>query len=310
MPFDELDYDYAASVAQKALQCMADHRVSATPDNFKVWFIYSMGVSSDLQRAIDVLIDNKRKFDSVINRDLFSTYISSTDGSAASIATQQLRAVMGAAQVFLATAIADNHSQMRAISDVAGQTEAGVDPKMLVQQLVNELAKAASRATRLEAGFAEKTRELEAIQESLTKSEERAKTDTLTGLPNRRRLEEFFRAEQIAAMEQGEPLSVLLLDIDRFKKFNDSFGHGVGDQVLRLMAQVLRDKLRNIDLPARYGGEELIVVLPAADLAMAAIIAGPLPNATSPADRLAKTCRRSPCRSVRGSFGRVKPWRI
>lgn len=69
-------------------------------------------------------------------------------------------------------------------------------------------------------------------QESLTKSEERAKTDTLTGLPNRRRLEEFFRAAQIAAMEQGEPLSVLLLDIDHFK-FNDSFGHSVGDQVLR-----------------------------------------------------------------------------
>lgn len=95
--FDELDYDYAASVAQNALQCMADHRVPATPDNFKVWFIYSMGVSSDLQRAIEVLIDNKRKFDSVINRDLFSTYISSTDGSAASIATQQLHTVMGAA---------------------------------------------------------------------------------------------------------------------------------------------------------------------------------------------------------------------
>lgn len=271
--FDELDYDYAASVAQKALQCLADHGVPATPDNFNVWFIYSMGVPSDLQRAIDVLIDNKRKFDSVINRDLFSTYVASTNGSAATIATQQLHAVMGAAQVFLATAIEDNHSQMRAISDVAGQTEAGADPKMLVQQLVNELAKAASRATRLEAGFAEKTRELKAIQESLTKSEERAKTDTLTGLPNRRALDEFFRTAQIAAMEQGEPLSVLLLDIDHFKKFNDSFGHGVGDQVLRLMAQVLRDKVRNVDLPARYGGEELIVVLPTADLAMAATIA-------------------------------------
>lgn len=271
--FDELDYDCAASVARKAVQCMADHRVPATPDNFSVWFVYAMGVQSELQRAIDILIGNKRRFDSVINRDLFSTYVASPDGSAASIASQQLHSVMRAARAFLATAIADNDSQMRAISDVAGQTEAGTDPQMLVQQLVNELAKAAGRATRLEAGFAEKTRELEAIQESLTKSEQRAKTDTLTGLPNRRALDEFFRTAQIAAMEKGESLSVLLLDIDHFKRFNDSFGHGVGDQVLRLMAQVLRDKVRNVDLPARYGGEELIVVLPAADLAMATVIA-------------------------------------
>lgn len=271
--FDELDYDYAASVAQKAMQCMAEQRVPATPDNFNVWFVYSMGVPSDLQRAIDILIGNKRRFDAVINRDLFSTYIATADGSAASMASQRLHSVMDAAQAFLAAAIADNHSQMRAISVVAGQTEAGADPKMLVQQLVDELAKAASRATRLEASFAEKTRELETIQESLTKSEERARTDTLTGLPNRRALDEFFRTAQIAAMEQGEPLSVLLLDIDHFKKFNDNFGHGVGDQVLRLLAQVLRDKVRNVDLPARYGGEELIVVLPTADLATATAIA-------------------------------------
>ena len=77
------------------------------------------------------------------------------------------------------------------------------------------------------------------IRNSLNKSEERARTDTLTGLPNRRALEEFFRTAQIAAMEKGEPLSVLLIDIDHFKRFNDDFGHGVGDQVLRLMAKVV-----------------------------------------------------------------------
>ena len=132
---------------------------------------------------------------------------------------------------------------------------------------MNELAKAAARATKLETSFVEKTRELDMIRDSLNKSEERARTDTLTGLPNRRALDEFFRTAQIAAMEKGEPLSVLLIDIDHFKKFNDDFGHGVGDQVLRLMAKVLRERVREVDLPARYGGEELIAVLPGAELA-------------------------------------------
>jgi diguanylate cyclase len=137
---------------------------------------------------------------------------------------------------------------------------------------MNELAHAATRATRLEAGFAEKTRELDVIRDSLSRSEKRARTDTLTGLANRRALDEFLRKAQVTA-DWGEPLSVLMLDIDYFKAFNDNFGHSVGDEVLRLMAKVLRERVRKQDLPARYGGEEMIAVMPGADLALCAEIA-------------------------------------
>ena len=152
---------------------------------------------------------------------------------------------------------------------------------MLIETLMNELAKAATRASKLEAGFAEKSRELDMIRESLSQSEERARTDTLTGLPNRRALEEFFRAAQAESMEKGQPLSALLIDIDHFKRFNDSFGHGVGDQVLRLVAKALRERVREIDLPARYGGEELIAVLPDTDLAGCAVVAERIRRALS-----------------------------
>ena len=100
------------------------------------------------------------------------------------------------------------------------------------------------------------------------------RTDTLTGLPNRRALEEFFRkARRSRRWSRTSRSARSLIDIDHFKRFNDEFGHGVGDQVLRLMAKVLREGVRDIDLPARYGGEELIVILPNAGLATAAAIA-------------------------------------
>ncbi len=67
-------------------------------------------------------------------------------------------------------------------------------------------------------------------------------------------------------METGEPLSILMIDIDHFKQFNDSYGHQIGDQVLRLVAKVLQESVREGDLAARYGGEELIAVLPEATL--------------------------------------------
>jgi diguanylate cyclase len=266
---DEVDFEYATSVAEKTLRLMSQQRVPPTPNNFHLWFKYSLDTTSDLKRAIDILIGNKRKFDATTNHDLFATYVGShsTDAAVVTEVSEQLHSVMACAKQFLTTAISDNRTQIRAISDVADRSEAGVDPKFLVESLMNELAKAATRATKLEASFVEKTRELDIIRDSLNKSEERARTDTLTGLPNRRALEEFFRTAQIAAMEKGEPLSVFLIDIDHFKKFNDDFGHGVGDQVLRLMAKVLRERVREIDLPARYGGEELIAVLPGAELA-------------------------------------------
>jgi diguanylate cyclase len=266
---DELDFEYATSVAEKAMHAMAGQRVPPTPNNFQVWFKYALATPADLKRTIDILIANKRKFDAATNQGLFETYIGSqgADEAAAHKTSQQLHSVMASAKQFLTTAIADNRSHMEAIGGVAEAGEAGADPKFLIESLMSELAIAATRATKLEASFVEKSRELDTIRDSLNKSEERARTDTLTGLPNRRALDEFFRVAQIAAMERDEPLSALLIDIDHFKTFNDTFGHAVGDQVLRLVAKALRDRVRDVDLPARYGGEELIAVLPGADLA-------------------------------------------
>ena len=227
---------------------MAGQRVPPTPNNFHVWFNYVLGTPPVLKRAIDILIGNKRKFDAATNREMFANYIGAKaeNEAVAYDVSQQLHLVMSSAKQFLTTAIADNRTQMAVISDVSERSEAGVDPKMLIESLMSELAKAATRAAKLEASFVEKSRELDTIRNSLTKSEERAKTDTLTGLPNRRALEEFFRTAQLAAMETGRPSAYLLIDIDHFKRFNDEFGHGVGDQVLQADGQgVARGRARD-----------------------------------------------------------------
>jgi diguanylate cyclase (GGDEF)-like protein len=92
-------------------------------------------------------------------------------------------------------------------------------------------------------------------------------TDPLTGLANRRRLDEFLRAELLRLRRSGAPLAAVMADLDHFKRVNDSHGHAVGDEVLRRFASLLRDRVRQTDLPARLGGEEFIVVLPMTDLA-------------------------------------------
>jgi len=92
-------------------------------------------------------------------------------------------------------------------------------------------------------------------------------TDDLTSLPNRRAFTEAAVAELVRARRSGRPLAVALVDLDDFKRINDTFGHSTGDRILRDVADVLREHFREIDLPSRLGGEEFAVLLPETDLA-------------------------------------------
>jgi diguanylate cyclase len=111
------------------------------------------------------------------------------------------------------------------------------------------------------------------VRGSLKVAEKSSRTDALTGLANRRAFDEFLRSAQIRSMEHGELLSIILIDIDHFKHFNDNFGHQLGDHVLRLIAGVLAKGVRQNDFAGRYGGEELVAVLPGADLQVCRTIA-------------------------------------
>jgi diguanylate cyclase (GGDEF)-like protein len=93
-----------------------------------------------------------------------------------------------------------------------------------------------------------------------------AVTDSLTSLSNRRAFDDALTAEWRRAARSGRPLSLLMLDIDHFKRFNDSFGHQAGDECLRSVAAAIRANVRQaVDTPARYGGEEFAVILPYTD---------------------------------------------
>ncbi len=100
-----------------------------------------------------------------------------------------------------------------------------------------------------------------ALQEANQRLAEVSRTDDLTGLANRRAFLEACEAELLRARRSGRPFSIVLADVDHFKRVNDTWGHAVGDGVLRAVAEAVRGALRQQDLVARWGGEELILLL-------------------------------------------------
>ncbi|GAB7044225.1 MULTISPECIES: diguanylate cyclase [Catenuloplanes] len=143
-----------------------------------------------------------------------------------------------------------------AVRLIAGQLSVSLDNALLYASLERKVA--------------ERTEALRAANEQL---ELLAVTDPLTGLANRRRLAEVLEESWRRAVRPGLSLAVALIDVDRFKLFNDSYGHPAGDECLRSVARTLLRAVRDTDTVARFGGEEFAAVLPGADLETAIVVA-------------------------------------
>jgi diguanylate cyclase (GGDEF)-like protein len=127
------------------------------------------------------------------------------------------------------------------------------------ERYVASLAIDVTRAAAAEAEVAHYQKELEAVNSQL---HELSITDALTGVKNRRAFDKRVQHEFALAVRHNLPLSLMMLDADHFKSFNDTFGHAEGDIMLRQMATTIQSNVRETDMVARYGGEEFAVILP------------------------------------------------
>ncbi len=122
------------------------------------------------------------------------------------------------------------------------------------------------RTEELEQRNAEQREIVACLETTRAELERLAREDALTGLANRRGFDARLELEYQRAVRQQSPLSLAMVDLDRFKRVNDAFGHAIGDEVLRRVGTILRENCRAGDLPARYGGEEFAIALPDTNL--------------------------------------------
>ena len=271
------EHERTMAFAELALGQIRSLRQSAVPRNYEIWYVYATGYNSPLNKIINETLARNGHLTEADLEQIYETYLSHLK------TTDRIDKVG-------ARVIGEIDDVMRLIDDALEMSTSydaslsGASEKLTSAQSREEIRSVVDTLTKsthemrdtnkaLEERLALSRTEISSLQQSLEAIRAESLTDPLTGLGNRKYFDRSIETLVQSAMASGEPLSLLMFDIDHFKSFNDSYGHLTGDQVLRLVGMSLKQTIKGQDITARYGGEEFAVVLPNTALRQALTVA-------------------------------------
>ena len=271
------EHERTMAFAEIALAQIKSLRQSAIPRNYEIWYVYATGYNSPLNKIINETLARNGKLTEADLEQIYETYLSQIK------ITDRIDKVG-------ARVIGEIDGVMKLINDALGMSASYDDSlsgatqklavaehrdqvKAIVESLVKSTRQMRGTNKALEERLTLSKTEISNLQQSLEAIRAESLTDPLTGLGNRKYFDRSIDMAVQNALANGEPLSLLMFDIDHFKSFNDSYGHLTGDQVLRLVGMSLKQTITGQDITARYGGEEFAVVLPNTALRQALAVA-------------------------------------
>jgi diguanylate cyclase len=271
------EHQRTLAFAEVALGQIRSLRQPAVPRNYEIWYVYATGYNAALNKIINETLARQGKLTESDLEQIYETYLSqlrTTDriDKVGARVISEIDDVMTLITDALGMTAAFGHSLDGATRElVAAHDRDSV--KSVVESLVKSTIEMRENNKVLEARLIGSKQEINNLQQSLEAIRAETLTDPLTGLGNRKYFDRAIEDAVKSAINQGEPLSLLMFDIDHFKSFNDNYGHLTGDQVLRLVAMSLKATIKGQDITARYGGEEFAVVLPNTALRQALTVA-------------------------------------
>jgi diguanylate cyclase len=271
------EHERTMAFAELALGQIRSLRQTAVPRNYEIWYVYATGYNSQLNKVINETLARNGKLTEADLEQIYETYLShiKTTDRIDKVGARVIGEIDDVMQL-IGDALAMSASYTESLSGANENLKAAVDREQ-VKQVVDSLVKTThdmrDTTKALEERLALSKTEISNLQQSLEAIRAESLTDPLTGLGNRKYFDRSLEAAVASALATGEPLSLLMFDIDYFKSFNDSYGHLTGDQVLRLVGMSLKQSIKGQDITARYGGEEFAVVLPDTALRQALTVA-------------------------------------
>jgi diguanylate cyclase len=252
-------------LAKNALALMREHNVPPVPENYELFYLYVSASNPAVVRIVGDLIAGHAKFTPQILRDLRERCLES-ERTAKTMEQVGVDIGLTLDNVLGKLEAAGKHAgdygrTLSAVSGGLGSDQSPANLRKLVDGLIGATKAMENRSKNLEGELQRSSLQITDLKTQLDTVRKESQTDALTGISNRKVFDVELENAVRDWLENGEPLSLLMCDIDHFKTFNDTWGHQTGDQVLRLVANCLSENVKGRDTAARYGGEEFTVIL-------------------------------------------------
>ncbi len=256
-------YEHTVDIVRNAIPRMSELKIPITPSNYAVWYEYLTASNQALQQEMDSLLNRDQPVTDSEMKALYERYLAQRSEKL-QVAKSALIRMVGKLMSHIDHA--DGHystfsTELNEIaSDLAGETSAE-QLNVLMDRAVRATNTALEQGVELKRKLSSLGDEMEDVSVKLARSQEEARRDALTGLNNRLAFQEELAGLGDALLEDTHAPCVLLIDVDFFKRVNDTHGHLVGDHVLQAVAAEINVSVRGRDMVARYGGEEFAVLL-------------------------------------------------
>jgi diguanylate cyclase len=255
----------SAEYLRRALPLMSRQHATLNPISYTVWYEYVAGINPGLRARIDELTRDGALLDDEMTAELFYRYVSEVDPETARRISSDIQKVMADMSRSAAQAGEDagqfGNALEKLSSELAGANKPN-DGSSAVAALLGQTREMQQSVSTLRQRLDDSQEEIETLRREVIRAREAALVDGLTTLTNRKGFDRALADCLAAATKAGDSPSLIMADIDHFKRVNDSYGHVFGDKVIQAVARVLKESVKGRDTAARYGGEEFAILLP------------------------------------------------
>ncbi|MDB5614135.1 MAG: hypothetical protein JWQ22_1788 [Devosia sp.] len=299
------EFNRALGYANSAFDLLKRSGIPPYPQFYELLFTYATGVNPTLNNRINAIFRSGNTPSANLAETLYNEFLKSDVNDRMSAVSERMHARIDAVHEAIHGAMITANAYSGSLQTASGDLAREISPvamKALADRLLAETRNMQATNISLEEKLEASRDDIASLQRDLDDVRRESMLDPLTKIANRKSFDEGMDTAITDASATGEPLCLMIIDIDHFKNFNDSFGHQTGDQVLRLVAMTLKSNIKGKDLAARYGGEEFVAILPSTDLEGAIIVAENIRKAIQ-AKELLKRSTNEKLGRITASFG-------
>lgn len=248
-----------------ALEKIGKYDLPTDPLNYCIWYEYVSDRNKDLKSAIDASLGDKEKLKNGFTKQIYDEFVSGSNDKLNNMLRDELKKIVNEVMSTANTTnlqYTETENNLENINDTLVSSLPQSKVRQVVKTLKKEVKNLESSTKSFKTKLDQATQEIDNLKSQLEQYREESLTDPLTNIDNRRGFDKKMKHAIETCIAENTSLCLIMTDIDHFKKINDTNGHLVGDNVLKVVAGKLKETVKGRDSIARIGGEEFAVILP------------------------------------------------